>query len=69
MAAHGTGCPVRSGSPRERLVSLNSGSPFMLTRRDSALGKAVRAFAEAIGEPRPTAVGPVPAGSFVPAFG
>lgn len=54
---------------RTAMISLNSGSPFMLTRRDSALGKAVRAFAEAIGEPMANAAAAVTAGRFVPAFG
>src|SRR5688572_27357498 len=55
---------------RTAMVSLNSGEPFMLTRRDSTLGKAVRRFAEAIGEPTVgAAAAPVPARRFAPAFG
>jgi len=54
---------------RTAMTSLNGREPFMLTRRDSALGKAVRAFAAAIGEPRAAAAAPVHAGKFAPAFG
>jgi pilus assembly protein CpaE len=55
---------------RTAMISLNSGEPFMLTRRDSTLGKAVRAFAEAIGEPTVgAAASSVPARRFAPAFG
>lgn len=55
---------------RTAMISLNSGDPFMASRRDSAIAKAVRAFAQAIGEPRAGAAAtPVAAGRFVPAFG
>jgi pilus assembly protein CpaE len=54
---------------RTALTSLNSREPFMLTRRDSPLGKAVRAFAAAIGEPRTAAAAPLHAGKLAPAFG
>lgn len=55
---------------RTAMISLNSDSPFMLTCRDSAIAKAVRAFAQAIGEPRASAAATsVAAGRFVPAFG
>jgi pilus assembly protein CpaE len=55
---------------RTAMVSLNSGEPFMMTRRESTLGKALRTFAEAIGEPTVgAAAAPVPARRFAPAFG
>lgn len=54
---------------RTAMTSLNGREPFMLTRRDSPLGKAVRAFATAIGEPRTAAAAPLHAGKFAPAFG
>jgi pilus assembly protein CpaE len=53
---------------RTAISSLNSGTPFMIARRDSAIGKAVRAFAAAISESEPSTAR-VPAAGFVPAFG